>query len=82
MQLRVVDDQPWDVQADVMAVPFVGEPAFEGSLAELDRRSGGELSTLAAFGEVKAERYGVVVTAPPALAETFIHGGSAPNAKP
>ena len=26
MKLRVVSDQPWDVAADVLAVPFVGEP--------------------------------------------------------
>ena len=30
MQLRVVSDQPWDVKADVLAVPIVGEPAFDG----------------------------------------------------
>ncbi|HEX7495798.1 MAG TPA: M17 family peptidase N-terminal domain-containing protein, partial [Candidatus Limnocylindrales bacterium] len=64
MQLRVVGDQPWDVQADAIAVPFVGEPKFEGPLAELDRRSGGELSALTAFGEVRAERYCAVVMAP------------------
>jgi leucyl aminopeptidase len=64
MQLRVVGDQPWDVRADAIAVPFVGEPKFEGPLAELDRRSGGELSALTAFGEVRAERYCAVVIAP------------------
>jgi leucyl aminopeptidase len=63
MQLRVVVDQPWDAAADVLAVPFVGEPTLEGSLAEIDKRAGGELSALAAFGELKAERYGSVVTA-------------------
>ena len=63
MQLRVVVDQPWDVAADVLAVPFAGEPRFEGALAEIDRRAGGELSALAAFGELKAERYGSVLTA-------------------
>ena len=54
MQLRVVSDQPWDVAADVLAVPFVGKPALEGLLGELDRRSGGSLAALAAFGELKA----------------------------
>ncbi|HEX7346619.1 MAG TPA: hypothetical protein VF253_07480 [Candidatus Limnocylindrales bacterium] len=43
MQLRVVTDQPWDVAADVLVIPFVGEPAFDGPVDELDRRSGGEL---------------------------------------
>ena len=26
VQLRVVTDQPWDVKADVLAIPIVGEP--------------------------------------------------------
>ncbi len=42
MQLRVVTDQPWEVPADVLAVPFIGTPAFEGPLGELDKRAGGE----------------------------------------
>ena len=53
MQLRVVTDQPWDVPADVLAIPIVGEPAFDGPLGELNRRSGGELAALAAFGELR-----------------------------
>ncbi len=57
MQLRLVTDQPWEVQADVLVVPIVGDPAFRGPLGELDRRSGGELSALAALGELKAERF-------------------------
>ena len=57
VQLRVVTDQPWDVKADVLAVPIVGEPAFDGPLGELDRRTGGELAALAAFGELRAKRF-------------------------
>jgi leucyl aminopeptidase len=64
MQLRVVSDQPWDVAADVLVVPFVGELEFEGSLGEIDRRSGGELHALADFGELKSERYSAVILAP------------------
>ncbi len=63
MQLRVVTDQPWDVKADVLAVPIVGEPAFEGPLGELDRRTGGELQALAAFGELKSKRYTSAIAA-------------------
>jgi leucyl aminopeptidase len=63
MQLRVVGDQPWDISADVLAVPIVGQPVFEGALAELDRRAGGELSALTAFGELKADRYATVFAA-------------------
>ncbi len=57
MQIRVVADQPWDVQADVLVVPIVGEPAFDGPLGELDRRAGGELRALEAFGEIRTKRY-------------------------
>ena len=64
MQLRVVSDQPWDVAADVLAVPFVGEPVFDGALGEIDRRSGGELAALAKFGELKAERFASAIVAP------------------
>ena len=57
VQVRVVTDQPWDVKADVLAIPIVGEPAFDGELGEIDRRSGGELQALAAFGELRSKRY-------------------------
>jgi leucyl aminopeptidase len=63
MQVRVVVDQPWDVAADVLAVPFTGELALAGVLAEIDRRAGGELASLAAFGELKADRYGSAIAA-------------------
>ncbi|HEX8938764.1 MAG TPA: M17 family peptidase N-terminal domain-containing protein [Candidatus Limnocylindrales bacterium] len=57
MDVRVLTDQPWAVAADVLAVPIVGEPAFEGPLGELDRRAGGELRALASFGELTGKRY-------------------------
>jgi leucyl aminopeptidase len=57
VQLRVVTDQPWDVPADVLVVPVASEPAFDGPLGELDRRAGGELQTLATFGELTGKRY-------------------------
>ena len=63
MQVRVVTDQPWDVQADVLAIPYVGEPAFGGPLDELDRRSGGELRALATFRELRTKRYGTALAA-------------------
>ena len=63
MQLRVVTDQPWDVAADVLAIPIVGEPAFDGPLGEIDRRVGGELTSLAAFKEVSGKRYWTAVVA-------------------
>ena len=63
MQLRVLNAQPWDVEADVLVVPIVCEIAFEGPLDELDRRTGGELRALAAFGEIKSKRYGTALAA-------------------
>jgi hypothetical protein len=57
VQLRVVTDQPWEVPADVLVVPIAAMPAFEGPLGELDRRAGGELQTLIAFGEFSGKRY-------------------------
>jgi leucyl aminopeptidase len=63
MQMRIVADQPWDVAADVLAVPFVGDPAFTGAFGEIDKRSGGELASLASFGELKGERFGSVLAA-------------------
>ncbi|HEY6058377.1 MAG TPA: leucyl aminopeptidase [Candidatus Limnocylindrales bacterium] len=63
MQLRVVTDQPWDVPADVLVVPFIGDPVFEGPIGELDRRTGGELKALATFGELKGTRYATALSA-------------------
>jgi leucyl aminopeptidase len=63
VQLRVVTDQPWQVQADVLVVPVVGDPAFEGGLGEIDRRSGGELKALADFGELTGKRYAAALGA-------------------
>jgi leucyl aminopeptidase len=64
MKLRVVSDQPWDVAADVLALPVVGEPSFDGVLGELDRRSGGELRSLAEFGELGTDRFASALAAP------------------
>ena len=63
MQLRVVTDQPWDVESDALVIPVFEELAFEGPLDQLDLRVGGELRALAAFGELKAKRYSTVLAA-------------------
>ena len=63
MHLRVVTDQPWDVAADVLVIPVAPDPSFEGPLGELDRRSGGELRALAAFGELTGKRFATAVAA-------------------
>ena len=46
MQLRVVTDQPWDVPADVLVIPIVGEPAFDGPARRAEPATGGELAAL------------------------------------
>ncbi len=63
MQLRVVTDQPWAVQADVLVIPVFDELAFEGPLGELDRRSGGELRALSEFRELQTKRYATALAA-------------------
>jgi leucyl aminopeptidase len=63
MQLRVVADQPWDVKADVLVLPIVGEPRFDGAVGELDRRAGGELERLAALRELEGKRFTTVLAA-------------------
>ncbi len=57
MHIRIVTGQPWEAPADVLVVPVVGDPDFAGPLGELDRRSGGELSALHAFGELRGKRF-------------------------
>jgi leucyl aminopeptidase len=57
VQTRVVSDRPWDVPADILVVPIVGEPSFEGELRELDTRTGGEISALHAFGELRVKQW-------------------------
>jgi leucyl aminopeptidase len=61
--VRVVTDQPWDVPADVLVVPVASDPAFDGPLGELDRRSGGELQALTTFGELVSRRYSTALAA-------------------
>jgi leucyl aminopeptidase len=57
VQVRVVVDQPWDVKADVLVAPILGQPTFSGALGELDKRAGGELKSLADFGELRGKRF-------------------------
>jgi leucyl aminopeptidase len=61
MQVRIITDEPWQAAADVLAVPIIGELSLDGPLGELNRRSGGELAALAAFGELSGKRYHVAM---------------------
>jgi leucyl aminopeptidase len=62
VQLRVVTDQPWDVAADVLVIPIIGEPTFDGALDELDRRAAGGLRALAEIKEIRSKRYTFAMT--------------------
>jgi leucyl aminopeptidase len=61
VKVRVVTEQPWDVSADILVVPVLGEPPLGGAVAELDRRAGGEIGSLVAFGELGSKRFGTVL---------------------
>ena len=80
MQIRVVTGQPWEIPSDVLVIPVIGAPDIAGELAELDRRSGGELAALAAFGELRPKRYATALGAPgdlPATRLLVASGGDA-----
>jgi leucyl aminopeptidase len=64
VQIRVVTAQPWEAATQLLVVPIVGEPDFTGAVDELDRRTGGELRALAAFGELTPKRYATALAAP------------------
>jgi len=80
VQIRVVTGSPWEIAADLLVIPVIGEPDFDGPLGELDRRTGGELRSLAAFGELRPKRYGTALAAPgevPARRVLVVSGGPA-----
>jgi leucyl aminopeptidase len=52
MHTRVVIARPWEVDADVLAVPITRADSLPPLLAELDRRLGGDLAELRGLGEV------------------------------
>ncbi|MES2210800.1 MAG: aminopeptidase [Chloroflexota bacterium] len=57
VRLRVAVDEPWDIPADVLVVPIVGEAAWDGPLGELDRRARGEIRALQVFGELRSKQF-------------------------
>jgi leucyl aminopeptidase len=61
VQVRVDASQPWEVRADVLVIPYFANPGFQDELDELDRRTGGELRALAAFGDLNGKRYSVTM---------------------
>ena len=53
MQTRVLVGQPWDVAADVIAVPILKDETLSPSMVEIDRRLGGSLTAYRTLGELK-----------------------------
>jgi leucyl aminopeptidase len=52
MQIRLVGARPWEVEADVLAVPIMSDEPTDEFSAELDRRLGGMLGSYRAVGEL------------------------------
>ena len=63
MRIRIATDQPWDIAADVLAIPFAADPDWSGPLGEVDRRTAGGISAQLAFGELEGKRYSTAVVA-------------------
>jgi leucyl aminopeptidase len=61
VKIRVVTDRPWEVPADVLVLPVLGETSLTGPAAELDRRTGGHLGALVEFGELSKKRFSTVL---------------------
>jgi leucyl aminopeptidase len=57
MQVRVIAAQPWEVEADVLAVPLTTEEPDDERLAELDRRLGGSLGSYPRIGELQGKAW-------------------------
>ena len=72
MKITVVTDQPWDVPADLLVVPVAEPLMFDGQLGEIDRRSGGELRSLEAFGELSGKRFSTALASAGDLRATRI----------
>jgi len=55
MQTRVVVGQPWDVEADVLALPIPSDASLPASVVEIDRRLDGALSAYRTIGELQGK---------------------------
>lgn len=53
MRLNVVSERPWEVRADVLAVPVPTDLELPEYLAEIDRRLGGAIEGMRQLGAIK-----------------------------
>jgi leucyl aminopeptidase len=61
MLVRVSTDEPLGVDVDVLAIPIVDEPDFDGPLGALDERVDGALRAMARFGELQAKPFAMAL---------------------
>jgi leucyl aminopeptidase len=84
MQVRVVTEQPWSVQADVLVLPLsADDPAGADAevLAEIDRRLDGGLSAGRAFGEIETRAHKTALLKAAGLAAGWLMAvGTGPTA--
>ena len=64
MQIRVVTNQPWEVEADLVAIPVASSESDDDALAELDRRLDGAVGAYRRLGELTGKAHeGSLITA-------------------
>lgn len=61
MQIRVITARPWEVEADVLAVPIGMDEPEDELHRELDRRLGGALTSFRKLGELNGKRWSSAV---------------------
>ena len=67
MQIRVVSARPWEVEADILAIPVTSDEPSDELLAELDRRLGGAFGSYRQVGELAGKPW----------SSALVRGGSA-----
>jgi leucyl aminopeptidase len=68
MQTRVLVGQPWDVAADVLAVPIPRDEQLPATVAAIDGRLEGELTAYRTLGELRGSPWSSVLLRSPGLA--------------
>ncbi|MGZ3641783.1 MAG: leucyl aminopeptidase family protein [Candidatus Limnocylindrales bacterium] len=72
MQIRVVTSQPWEVEADLLAVPLAVSESADDALAELDRRLEGALGAYRRLGELTGKPHGGAILPGAGLAASWL----------
>jgi leucyl aminopeptidase len=72
MRMTVESRLPWDIAADVLAVPVPADDEVPAYLAELDRRLGGAIGELRSVGAAQGKLWGVRLLAARDMAARLI----------